>query len=168
MDLLEFQNAIAKMQKQDLSALGKIYQEYFKKIYVLALYKVKHEQDAYDIAMTVMIKLSEYKGNAKEIKNHISLMITMTQNAINDYFRRKGYIAAYGNEEVLPSSGFNDALWFTDIMNGLAEEEQSIFIDHVIWDMKLKTIAKARGKSYIAIRRAYSIVKNKIKELYKE
>ena len=168
MDLLEFQNAIAKMQKQDLSALGKIYQEYFKKIYVLALYKVKHEQDAYDIAMTVMIKLSEYKGNAKEIKNHIGLMITMTQNAINDYFRRKGYIAAYGNEEVLLSSGFNDALWFTDIMNGLAEEEQSIFIDHAIWDMKLKTIAKARGKSYIAIRRAYSIVKNKIKELYKE
>ena len=168
MDLLEFQNAIAKMQKQDLSALGKIYQENYKKIYVLALYKVKHEQDAYDIAMTVMIKLSEYKGNAKEIKNHIGLMITMTQNAINDYFRRKGYIAAYGNEEVLPSSGFNDALWFTDIMNGLAEEEQSIFIDHVIWDMKLKTIAKARGKSYIAIRRAYSIVKNKIKELYKE
>lgn len=168
MDLLEFQNAIAKMQKQDLSALGKIYQEYFKKIYVLALYKVKHEQDAYDIAMTVMIKLSEYKGNAKEIKNHIGLMITMTQNAINDYFRRKGYIAAYGNEEILSSSGFNDALWFTDIMNGLTEEEQSIFIDHVIWDMKLKTIAKARGKSYIAIRRAYSIVKNKIKELYKE
>lgn len=168
MDLLEFQNAIAKMQKQDLSALGKIYQEYFKKIYVLALYKVKHEQDAYDIAMTVMIKLSEYKGNAKEIKNHIGLMITMTQNAINDYFRRKGYIAAYGNEEILSSSGFNDALWFTDIMNGLTEEEQSIFIDHVIWDMKLKTIARARGKSYIAIRRAYSIVKNKIKELYKE
>ena len=168
MDLLEFQNAIAKMQKQDLSALGKIYQEYFKKIYVLALYKVKHEQDAYDIAMTVMIKLSEYKGNAKEIKNHIGLMITMTQNAINDYFRRKGYIAAYGNEEVLLSSGFNDALWFTDIMNRLTEEEQSIFIDHAIWDMKLKTIAKARGKSYIAIRRAYSIVKNKIKELYKE
>lgn len=168
MDLLEFQNAIAKMQKQDLSALWKIYHEYFKKIYILALSKVKHEQDAYDIAMTVMIKLSEYKGNAKEIKNHVGLMITMAQNTINDYFRRRGYIAVYENEEILPTSSFNDVLWFRDIMNELTEEEQSIFIDHVVWGRRLKAIANARGKSYIAIRRAYSVVKNKIRELYKE
>lgn len=168
MDLLEFQNAIEKMQRQDLSALEGIYREYFRRIYVLALYKVKHEQDAYDIAMTVIVKLSEYKGNAKEIKNHVGLMITITQNAIHDYFRRKAFIVAYGNDEVLPNSGFNDALWFTNIMNGLTEEERFIFVDHLIWGRKLKTIAKTRGKSYIAIRRAYNIIKNKVRELYKE
>lgn len=168
MNLLEFQYAIERMQRHDLSALEEIYQNYFRKIYVLALYKIKNEQDAYDIAMAVMVKLSDYKGNAKEIKNHVGLMITMTQNAINDYFRRKVYIAAYGNEEILPTSDFNDALWFTDIMNGLTEEEQSIFIDHVILDRKLKTIARVRGKSYIAIRRAYNVIKNKIRAIYKE
>lgn len=168
MNLLEFQHAIERMQKHDLAALEKIYHVYFRKIYTLILYKIKKDQDAYDIAVSIMIKLSEYKGNARDIKNHIGLMITMTQNAVTDYYRRRNFISVYEYNDGLQSSGLNDALWFTDIMSVLTEEERSIFIDHIIWEKKLKKIAEERGKSYISVRRIYKAVKDKIYKIYKE
>lgn len=168
MNLSEFQHAIESMQKHDLAALEKIYQDYFKKIYALALYKIKEDQDAYDIAMSIMIKLSKYKGNARDIKNHIGLMIAMTQNAVTDYYRRQKCISVHEYNDALQASVSDDALWFTDIMNVLTEVERSVFIDHIIWEKKLKKIAEERGKSYISVRRIYKAVKRKILEIYKE
>lgn len=89
MSIIEFRRLIKKLQQHNISALQDIYDNFFSKIYYFALSKVKSEQDAYDIAMGVIVKLTEYKGDVQEIKNHIGLMITMTQNMVNDYYRRR-------------------------------------------------------------------------------
>lgn len=93
MKLNEFIEIIDRLQKKDKSALSLIYEEYFEKIYALAFSEVRNRQDAYDIAMCVIMKLCDYRGQAGEIKNHIGLMITMTRNTVRDYYRKKSYLS---------------------------------------------------------------------------
>lgn len=168
MKLKEFRDCVEKLQRHDLSALERIYREYFNKIYVSAFGKVRNEQDAYDIAMDVIVRLTRYTGDANEIRNHVGLLIAMTNNAVKDFYRRQRFVFALEDGERLQSVGTGDMLWINDIMQCLTEEEQSIFIGHVLWGRSLKEIAEENGKSYISVRRTYKEIKKKIKEIYKE
>ena len=165
--LSEFQQLIKKLQDRDLSALEKIYNSYFGKIYSNAFLQLKDEQDAYDISMKVMEKLINYSGPANEIRNHVGLLMTMTNNAIKDFYRKKKFIIQYENCENLGRSELGDMLWLSDIVATMTEEEREIFIDHVIWGIELKSIAEKKHRSYITIRRMYHLIKKKISEIYK-
>lgn len=116
MKLTEFRDSVEKLQGHDLSALERIYREYFNKIYVLAFGKVRNEQNAYDIAMQVIVKLTEYTGDANEIRNHVGLLIAMTNNAVKDFYRRQRFVFALEDGERLQSVGTGDMLWINDIM----------------------------------------------------
>ena len=167
MNTEEFRKIIKRLQEGDKPALEQLYKEYFGKIYALALSDIRNSQDAYDIAMTVILKLSEYRGMADNIENHIGFIIVTTKNAVKDYIRHKKFCVDYD----LDQCNFNiklvhDDLWLHDILNILTSEEKEIFVMHIILDKSLKSIAKDYGVSYITIKRKYLLIKEKIKHLY--
>ena len=161
MSLREFQKAIQCIQTGDMSGLGIIYQEYFEQIYTIALKSVKDRQDAYDLAMEVIIKLCKYRGNAEEIKNHIGFIVTVTRNAIKDYFRHKAFIVANGEE--ITNTAKSDDLWLLDIICELSEEEKEVLIQHVCMGISLSDIARETKRAYISVRRIYASTKEKIR-----
>lgn len=165
MSLQEFQEAIQCIQKGDMAGLGTIYQEYFEHIYTIALKSVKDRQDAYDLAMEVIIKLCKYRGNAEEIKNHIGFIVTVTRNAIKDYFRHKAFIVANGEQITnnTEATAKGDDLWLLDIICALSEEEKEVLIQHVCMGISLRDIACKTNRAYISVRRIYASTKEKIR-----
>ena len=53
----EFINNLTLLKARRMSALQNIYQEYFEKIFQTALVIVRNRDDAYDIAMDVIMRL---------------------------------------------------------------------------------------------------------------
>ena len=168
MNTKEFRSLIEQLQKNDVSALERLYTEYFGKIYARALYHTKDGDVAYDTAMDVMLRLYNYAGRPEEIKNHVGLLTAMTDNAVKDHFRR----GAQYKRAALPESGTHsepdDMLWLIDILAALTEEERGVFVDHAVWEKPLKEIAAQKGVPYIAVRRAYAAIKKKIKAIYSQ
>lgn len=163
----EFARVIERLQNKDIGALKILYEQFFQRIYYTALGMVKSEQDAYDTAMNVMMKLIDYPSDPYQIKNHIGLLITMTKNEAKDFLRKHvGYIDIEDMEEIAVTD-LNDQMWLYDILNELSDDEQDLFIAHCIWDRKLKDLALESGKSYITVKRAYAEIKRKIKHLYR-
>lgn len=163
---IEFARVIERLQNKDIGALKILYEQFFQRIYYTALGIVKSEQDAYDTAMNVMMKLIDYPSDPYQIKNHIGLLITMTKNqAIDDLRKKNGYVIVEDMEEIA-AADMKDRLWLHDILNELSEEERELFTAHCIWDKKLKDIASESGKSYITVKRAYAEIKRKIKRIY--
>ena len=166
MKLEEFQRIIKKLQQGDKAAVEQLYCEYFDKIYSLAISEVRNESDPYDIAMTVIMKLIDYQGDADKIQNHVGFMVTMTKNATKDLFRSKEYNTLHNSDWSFTKSVKGDSLWFFDILNVLTKNEIELFFDHIIWEKSLKEIAKGNNESYISVRRKYKEIKTKIMKLY--
>ena len=168
MNTQEFRSLIEQLQKNDISALERLYTEYFGKIYVHALYQVKDRDVAYDTAMNVMMRLYCYAGNAEEIKNHVGLLTAMTDNAVKDHYRRGAFCKSVAMPESQTLSEPEDMLWLSDILAALTEEERGVFIDHAIWEKPLKEIAAQRSIPYITLRRMYGGIKKKIGAIYSQ
>lgn len=166
MEREEFERIIARLQAKDSKALEKLYNAFFKKIYTAALYEVKCRDDAYDIAMDVIMKLCEFHGDASQIRNPVAYIMAVTQYTIKDYFRRKKFMAEANILSLDRSAELGDMLWVKDMLSLLAEDEKDLFLRHAVWGEKLKDIAKLRGKAYITIKRQYSKIKNKLKRFF--
>ena len=164
MERNEFIKILAQLQDRNNSALETIYNEYFAQIYTVAMYEVKNRDDAYDIAMDVILKLIDYHGNPEQIRNPTGLIISITQHTIQDYFRQKKRRSNADILTVEPAIEFSDRLWMFDLLQPLTEEEQKLFIDHVVWGKTLKEIAQEKCQSYITVKREYSKIKEKIKQ----
>lgn len=166
MTSIEFARIIERLQNKDIGALKILYEQFFQRIYYTALSIVKSEQDAYDTAMNVMMKLIDYSSNPYQIKNHIGLLITMTKNEAKDFLRKYEKYVNIEDIEEIAAADLKDRLWLHDILNELSEDERELFIAHCVWDQKLKEIALESGKSYITVKRAYAEIKRKIKRIY--
>lgn len=163
----DFSHVIERLQKKDMSALRILYESYFQRIYKTAISIVHNKDDAYDIAMNVILKLVAYKSDPYAIKNHIAFLIAITKNEAYDNIRKE---SRHINQEAYHETAVansEDNLWIENILNVLTDFEKLIFIEHCIWDKKLKFIAKENGRSYITVKRAYAIIKDKIKQIYK-
>ena len=92
----------------------------------------------------------------------------MTRNMSFNFLKRKSRQTELSYNDDVAISDVNDVLWLEDIFSILSEEEREIFIRHVIWDMKLKSIAKELEKPYGSVRKKYAGIKCKIKDIYKQ
>ena len=167
MEREEFTKVLARLQEKDIKALEKLYNEYFDRIYSIALYEVKNRDDAYDLAMNVMMELCDYRGDPKQIKNPTGFVVATTYHTIKDFFRRRKWRFDTDIQTIEKGTEANDSLWINDIMQQLTEEERDIFIDHVIWGKALKDVAEEKSIPYISIKRRYAKIKEKIRQLYK-
>ncbi len=166
MNTEEFRLLVKRIKKGDLSALEKLYSAYFARIYACALYEVRNRDDAYDIAMNVILRLCDYPGDPGGIRNPVGLLMTMTRNAVKDHYRRQNFYVQLGDSARLPQKEEQGTLWFDDIMQSLTEEERALFMSHAVWGKPLREIAQESGKSYITVRRAYGRIKKKLRKIY--
>jgi len=162
----KFISIISQFQKGDRRGIREIYDEYNHKIFCTAYYRCHNKQDAYDISMNVILKLYDYKGDPKRIKNHMGLLMAMTKNETINFLKNKSQVVQVDDMELRQATCEIDTLWIDDILKVLDEREQKIFIEHVLLDKKLKDIAKALNIPYITIKRIYASVKNKVEALY--
>ena len=164
----KFINCVVALQNKDMKALRMIYEAYYKLLRDTARGYVRNKEDAEDIAMTVIEKLCDYRGEPKKIVNHVGLLVRMTQNeAIN--FLHRSERAVCTESEVLATRACEqeDNLFYYDVLDLLDDAEKDIFIKHIVWDLTLKRIARDRGEAYITVKRKYKKIKDKIATLYK-
>lgn len=162
----KFISIIGQFQKGDRRGMQEIYEEYNHKIFATAYYHCHNRQDAYDISTNVIMDLYEYKGDPKQIRNHKGLLITMTKNEAINFLKSKSQAVQVVDMEFRQATYEIDTLWIDDILKVLDERDQKIFIEHVLWDKKLKDIAKALNIPYITVKRIYASVKIKVETLY--
>lgn len=163
----EFISAIQKSQCGNKQAFGRIYDEYFGKLYITALDIVKKEDLAYDVASEVMLKLLEFKRDVTQILDHNGYMFAMVRNeAKNLIKKRKHEISVdeiiYG--ETYPMS---EMLWVEDIFRVLTDDERELFIVHIVWNMPLKDATNSLDITYKMVKERFKTVKTKIKSIYK-
>ncbi len=165
----EFIRYLIRLRSGDIGALEIIYNEYYKKIFYSAYDMCCNKDAAHDIAMEVILKLCNITVDPYSIRNHNSFLSVMTQNQTKDYLRkRKKEIPIDECATTEVSKEFEDSLYIDDILKALSEIEKVVFIEHIIWDKKLKTIAKEQSMSYITIKRLYADIKEKVKILYEK
>lgn len=162
----KFISIIGQFQKGDRRGMQEIYEEYNHKIFATAYYHCHNRQDAYDISMNVILKLYGYKGDPKQIRNHMGLLMTMTENEAINFLKSKSRTVQVENMEFRQTTYEADALWIDDILKELDDREQKIFIEHLLWGKKLKNVAKAMNIPYITAKRIYASVKIKVGGLY--
>ena len=166
MEKEKFQKIISRLQAKDSKALQELYEEFFEKIYASARYEIRNRDDAYDIAMEVILKLCDFHGDAELIRKPAAYIMAVTQYTIKDFFRRKKWTAETDIFTLKQGTELRDELWINDILGLLTEDEKDIFLKHAIWGEKLKDIASDSGKAYITIKRQYSSIKEKLKRFY--
>ncbi len=162
----EFNRILKNLKKNDLAALEDIYNEYFQKLKFTALCIVRDNNDAYDIAMNVILKLVDIPIYDDSIKNHVGFLITITRNESINFIKKKNRSLQFDGDFDRYANSISDNLWIKDILEELTEDEKDVFIEHCIWGISLKVIAKKQGKSYATVVRTYSSIKDKIKQLY--
>ena len=152
---------------KDISALKAIYEEYFSKIQYTAFTIVNNENDAYDVAMNVFVKLINYPSDPYAIHNHIGLLISMAKREALNYLRHRNRTVSYDDKvNSITVKVDTNSLWLQDILKLLSDEEELIFIEHCIWGKSLKVICKEKGFSYRTIVRIYAGIIDKIKKMY--
>ena len=163
----ELRQLLVRIQNDDdNAALERVYKEYFSRIYTYVFFEIRKKEDAYDIAMDIFLKICDYSKPYGEVQNPIGLIVTMAQNTVKDYYRRKKFCAEVDIETVHLEAEFRNRLWIADILQLLNEQEKNLFFDHLVWGKRLKDIAEERGLAYITIKRSYQNIKRKIKRLY--
>lgn len=162
----KFISIISQFQKGDRRGIREIYEEYNHKVFFTAYYHCHNRQDAYDISMNVILKLYDYKGDPKQIRNHMGLLMTMTENETINFLKSKSRIVQVENMEFRQTTYEADDLWIDDILRELDDREQKIFIEHILWDKKLKDIATVLNIPYITVKRIYASIKIKVEGLY--
>ena len=164
---VEFIETMKKARLGDERARELLYTAYFGKIASTAFEIVHNEDDAYDIASDVFIKLFEYNGDVEAIKSPIGYLIVMAKNEALNYIKRKNreisVVEVRGRTEDLP-----DMLWLIDIMQLLSKEERDIFELHILWDRSLKEISVQLGLTFGSVRSRYLKIKRKIRDYYKK
>ena len=162
----EFCLCIERLQNNDLQALSVLYDEYFQKLKYYALSFVIDMSIAYDIAMNIMLRLVDYKGDPVCIKNHVAYLMTIAKNEALNFIKKNLRNIQTSSEFYNSAQVDENTLWLNDILEALTDEEREVFVSHCIWGVNLMDIAKQRHKSYPTIIRVYASIKNKIKDIY--
>lgn len=166
MQRARFCSVLQRLQRKDMRALQELYEEYFQKVWLRAQLRLKDRQAGYDVAMTVMLRLCSYKGDASLIRNPDGFVAVMTENAVKDVFRKNSRSiaddAVLERVPVQPQTG----LWADDVFALLDEREREVLVEHAVWGKKLKQVAAELGVSYATVKRVYLSVKRKLTEYY--
>lgn len=164
METKEFIELLKRLQSGDRSAVEKLYEEYFPKIYAQACMLLRNRQNAYDVAMNVFMKLYKYPS-VEEIRNPRGLLKVMTQNAFKDYLRTENRNLELADWLASPVA-VDEGIWLTDITDALTDEEREIFTLHLVWGYTLIQTAEKLQRPLPTVKRRYKEIKRKIKELY--
>ena len=134
-----------------------IYYEYGHLIgFVISQY-VKNKSDVEELINDVFLNFFNNLDKIK-IKNIKAYLTKIAKNKAIDYLRENKNKYILENELVLNAQEFDKSLYLlviNDMKRVLSEEEINIIIDHVIYDVSFKTLAKKYNKPISTISTKY-------------
>lgn len=146
-------------QTNDLSGLIANYSELVDQVFRFIYMKTSSKEIAEDLTSECFLGAMQYLKN-KEIRNMRAFLFRAARNRVIDYYRRKDRII-YSDEIVLANAPATrrddmaiafDAQTVIKQLSALKEQDKDILTMRYVEDMDISEIAKAMGKSQVAIR----------------
>lgn len=161
--LMKEEELIYKAQKGEKEAFGRLYDEYFPRIYRFIFLKVSRKEDAEDLSHQVFMSAwKNISGYTMKGLPFGSWLYKISQNAVIDFYRTKKthFDIEEINEEKLGVSGdaereVNVSIEMEKVRRALKllkEDEQTILIMKFVDELGNKEIADVTGKTEGAIR----------------
>ncbi len=148
-------------------SFDEVYQEYITQIYKYVYVRVRHKEEAEDIAHTIFVKAFEAK-RAKKIDITLNYLFVIARTTVIDYWRKKKSVnldepeIAFENLEG-NDQGVHEELEKADIKNvvkcaieKLNDDQKDVIIMKFINDMTTREVSKVMNKTQDNIRKIQS------------
>ncbi|MHB1342492.1 MAG: RNA polymerase sigma factor [Coriobacteriia bacterium] len=155
---------IARAVAGDAYAFGKLYDSYVDRIYAYVRSRITSPHDAEDVTETVFLKaweaISSYDDRGLPFT---AWLFRIARNAIVDGYRRAGrspQTVDVSAAESLPAAdcvddaviGAVEAARVRGALSALTDEQAAVVVMRFMWDMSLRDVAAALGKTEGAIK----------------
>jgi len=144
----------------------KYYKTYSKLVYFVVNRLIEDEIEAEDLTNEVFLNFFEKYQNEK-IKNVKGYLTASARNMSITFLNKKNKMVI-DNEYINNLSDNNEKSYYHELIKSfkklLNDLELEIVIDHIVYDVKLSTIAKEKGVSNNTIKSIYRRALNKLKK----
>ena len=144
----------------------KYYKTYSKLVYFVVNRLIEDEIEAEDLTNEVFLNFFEKYKNEK-IKNIKGYLTASARNMSITFLNKKNKMVI-DNEYINNLSDNNEKSYYHELIKSfkklLNDLELEIVIDHIVYDVKLSTIAKEKGVSNNTIKSIYRRALNKLKK----
>lgn len=144
----------------------KYYKTYSKLVYFVVNRLIEDEIEAEDLTNEVFLNFFEKYKNEK-IKNVKGYLTASARNMSITFLNKKNKMVI-DNEYINNLSDNNEKSYYHELIKSfkklLNDLELEIVIDHIVYDVKLSTIAKEKGVSNNTIKSIYRRALNKLKK----
>jgi RNA polymerase sigma-70 factor (ECF subfamily) len=155
----ELKRIIEHAKKDNADALARLCQYVYSRIYTYIFYRVKHREDAEDLAGEVILKM--VRALKKQKGNFHAWIYKIAGNAIIDFYRSRAIRSEVSLSELhkeIPddSAAFSEQVLTQKILrealNKVTEEQKQVIILRFIQGYNNKEVAKIMGKSVGAVK----------------
>ena len=164
-----FNECLNKIRCGNTQGLEDIFNEYYKKIYYTALWKVHNETDAEDIASNFITYLFENIRGIPYIENPSAWINFIVMKRSIDHIRRKSKTVAV--EQIDEDAAVKDITeenhLLVEVMNQLDEYQQQLSILHFLYGFKYGELSKMVQRPVGTIKSDISIIRKKIMQFKK-
>ncbi len=133
-----------------------IYNDYFKLIFFIINSIVNDVEDSKDLTQDTFINLFNQLGKSN-IRNIKAYLITTAKHIAIAFIKKNSMV--YNDLEFIDRIADSKSIYYNSILENfkkyLTEEEFTIVIEHIVYDIKLIDIAKHQGKSPNTIKSIY-------------
>ncbi len=168
MDEKRFNHIIKLIDIGDQSAFEELYNEYAKRITVLAYSILKDSGFAQDVLQSVMIKIWQKSSAIKRVKNPDAYIYTLTKNIAIDYYRinSKRYKNEISLEEINIASPIDEQskLIFFSLIEVLDDDEKEIVIMKLVFNYTHFQISEEMKLPEGTVRWKYKVAIDKIRK----
>ncbi|MCR4898985.1 MAG: sigma-70 family RNA polymerase sigma factor [Acholeplasmatales bacterium] len=144
----------------------KYYKTYSKLVYFVVNRLIEDEIEAEDLTNEVFLNFFEKYKNEK-IRNVKGYLTASARNMSITFLNKKNKMVI-DNEYINNLSDNNEKSYYHELIKSfkklLNDLELEIVIDHIVYDVKLSTIAKEKGVSNNTIKSIYRRALNKLKK----
>lgn len=158
--------------------LEKLYLDYSRELYWVALAYCNDESLARDMVQEVFLYLTEHPEKFKSIANPYSYLVSMIRNRVLDYFRHQQVRRSHEPEivrEILDNTDTDDDVQVDDaylskvakakqLLDSLPPRCRAVFVKAVMEGMTYQEVAKSEGISVNTVKSQVKIALKKLRE----
>ena len=161
-----------KAKKGDKQAFDTLHAHYFVPVFRYVLKRVKHKQDAEDIAQTTFLKLYTSKTTFEnQNRDPLAYLFTIARNATTDHWKKQGRKDEQPIDDSLPDRGeglkekIHKKLTINEQLTHLPDEQAEVIRLKFLQGYSNPDIANKLGKSEQAIRQIQCRALKKLRDI---
>lgn len=168
MDDKSLLNKLKSMNKDNINeSFKQIYNKYYKLLYFIILSIVKTKEDVNDLIQDTFFNLILNKNKVNNLKYYL---VTIAKNKAIDFIRKRKKIVL-NDFEYFDSFEIEENDELFDLLNNIKLyiylSDFDILVNHLIYDISLKEIAKKIGCNYDTVKSKYNRALKKLRKEFK-